>query len=146
MRARALLPITAQSGTVTFNYADPSITAVTPTEGPVSGGNTLVMTGVDLGFLTADVLGVTIDGVACHSLGTSGLPTTLTCMPPASGLEVGSASLVVSTVNGDATTSYQVLPPPSISDFFPPVFNASGTRVVCLKRGVGVCAGWFVRS
>ncbi len=50
------------SGSKTFDYAAPSLTALSPTTGPITGGVTLTLTGADFGASGASV---TVGGTVC---------------------------------------------------------------------------------
>ena len=92
--------VTTAAGTATlpggFRYLTPTITAVTPNNGPLSGGTAITISGWALG----GVQSVTIGGLPATQVVEVG-PTTITAVTPPSASE-GRRDVVVTTTSGTA--------------------------------------------
>ncbi len=117
-----------QSGTVsgTFTYVPPpSISAIAPTNGPSSGGNSVTITGN--GFLA---------GATVTFGGTSGTVTGLTAtqiVVTAPAHAAGTFSVVVTNTDGQsASTSYTFNPPPSVTSIAPNSGPTAGNTLVTI--------------
>jgi uncharacterized repeat protein (TIGR02543 family) len=85
---------TGGSANGTYIYDDvPTLSAVTPSQGPTRGGTQLTLTGT--GFIPG--MGVTVGGAACRSLAIQD-QTTATCLTPVSS--AGAQSVLVTTPGG----------------------------------------------
>ncbi len=110
--------VTTASGSVTdtggYTYvAAPTISSVTPNEGPVAGGTSVVIAGTNL----ADATSVTIGGTAATV--TADSATSITATTPARS--AGVADVVVATAGGSVTDTggYTYVAAPTISSVTP---------------------------
>ena len=83
-----------------FSYTQPppTVTAVSPANGPAAGGTAITLTGTNFTHVT----GITVGGQACASF-TVTSATSATCTTPAG--TAGSASVVVTTAGGSNATN-----------------------------------------
>lgn len=116
-----------------YGAAAPTITSVAPSSGPLTGGNTVTITGT--GFTGAT--GVTFGGVAGTSLNVAS-DTSLTVVVPAHA--AGQVDVVVTTPVGTNTNTtadnYTYSNAPFITDISPAAGPAAGGTVVTIT-GVG---------
>lgn len=103
-------------GTYTYLNA-PTTTAVTPSGGPVAGGNTVTITGT--GFTGAT--GVSFGGVNAQSF--TATPTSITAVAPAN--PAGSKTITITGAAGTTTISYDYVGAPTIATITP----ANGSRL-----------------
>lgn len=105
--------ITTVSGgttTVTAGYyyvGAPSAATISPTEGPIAGGQTVRISGTDLRYATS----VTIGAAECTSLTWNATDSVLECATPAG--TAGSQTVTITTPGGSTTTSYTYVAPPA---------------------------------
>jgi hypothetical protein len=92
-------PGVPQSATDTFTYLAPTITSISPTSGPITGGKKVSVKGADLQGATVTIGGTPAAGVKVNKAGTS-----LKAEVPVG--QVGPAAVVVATAAGSATTTY----------------------------------------
>jgi hypothetical protein len=120
-----------------FTYDDvPTLSSVTPTTGPLTGGTTITLAGS--GFIPGTT--VTVAGAACTNLAISsqGLATCLT--PPGTA---GVATVSVSNPGGTATGVFNYDSVPTISGIAPEQGPVSGGTSVVIS-GSGFVAGTSV--
>ncbi len=100
-----------------FSYnALPTITSVTPNNGPQGGGSPISIAGT--GFLGSPV--VTIDGVPCSNVSVNAQATLITCTTPAAANGNGTRVLSVScALAGIVASSYTYNPFPTITGVAP---------------------------
>jgi hypothetical protein len=118
---------TDTSSVITGNQSvnvTPSIMAVTPVNGPQTGGGPLTLVGVGLTGAT----GVTVGGVACTNIAVNGPGTDLICRLP-TNQPAGTVDVTVTTPNGAATLAHgYTFLPASLAPM--PSGRASGGRGV----------------
>ncbi|GAA2627811.1 hypothetical protein GCM10010307_17130 [Streptomyces vastus] len=128
--------VTNSSGTsnaLTFAFtsiAAPSVTSLSPNQGPVSGGTTVVLTGANF----SDVTAVEFDGVPATSF-TVDSSTQITAVSPAH--VAGAAAVTVTTPGGtsnpnDPNTYFYYAALPSLTDLVPPSGPTAGGTTVTL--------------
>ncbi|MEU0057576.1 IPT/TIG domain-containing protein [Streptomyces sp. NPDC006334] len=125
----AAVTVTTPSGTsnaLTFTYlaAAPSVTALSPGQGPASGGTTVTLTGTNFTGATE----VRFDDVAATSF-TVNSATQITAVTPAHA--AGAAAVTVTTPGGTSN-------PDNPSAYF---FFAAGPSLTALTPGAGTTAG-----
>jgi formylglycine-generating enzyme required for sulfatase activity len=105
LRASYRSSVTPVNGGFNFGFrvardpqAQPTLTSITPTSGPTTGGTQITLTGTNLSGATS----VTVGGVAATSV-TLVSPTTVTAITPAG--TAGAKSVSVTTAGGTATLS-----------------------------------------
>ncbi|CAG0949080.1 hypothetical protein PLCT2_00070 [Planctomycetaceae bacterium] len=133
-------PAAGPSTTCSVSSA-PSVTSVAPDTGPLTGGQTVTLTGTNFTGAT----GVTFDGAPATGL--SGVTaTSLTCVTPSG--TAGTASVVVTTTIGSsgANTLYTYQSLPTVSNVAPPSGPlAGGTSITItgtnLLGATGVTVG-----
>jgi len=119
-------------------YAAPSVTGVTPTQGPVSGGTTVTVTGNDLLGATA----VRFDGIAASSF-TVDSATQITAVSPPHA--AGEAEVTVTTPGGTSNPgSYVYLTIPTLLSLTPAQGPTHGGTVITLT-GTGLAGTTDVR-
>ena len=128
-------PGTTNCGTITFivQAVAPSVTSVSPTSGPSSGGTSVTITGSALTGAT----GVSFGGTAASSF-TVNSDTSITATAPAHGS--GTVDITVTTTGGTSTTSasdqFTYLAPPAVTSLSPTAGpTAGGTSVVITGTG-----------
>src|SRR5581483_4364617 len=142
--------VTSGNGTSSATAADhftydaaPSVTAVSPGEGPDGGGTTVTVTGT--GFLTAT--GVTFDGTAGTSLHVTS-DTSLTIVAPAGTASATPVDVVVTNPSGSSATSsadhYTYDAQPTVTSVSPGAGRAAGGTTVTLT-GTGFLTATGVR-
>lgn len=103
--------------------ASPSLTNVSPSSGPASGGTGVTLTGVAL----TDATGITFGGMAATSVNVIN-STTVTAVTPAHG--VGAVDVVITTPNGSATdTNAYTYLTTAVGQ------SAYGGKIACLNGG-----------
>jgi hypothetical protein len=107
----------------------PTVTSVSPTNGRLSGGTSITVTGT--GFLTGAT--ATVRGVACTSPVVTG-PSTLTCLTPANA--VGTANIVVTNPDGQigtGTNLYTYNPLPTLGSISPNYSAPAGGTLITIN-------------
>jgi hypothetical protein len=135
----AAVTVTTPGGTsnsVTFTYlAVPSVTGVSPNQGPVSGGTTVTLTGANFSGATA----VRFDGVAATSY-TVDSATQITAVAPAHA--AGATDVTVTTPGGTSgAVGYVFLDAPVLASLAPAQGPADSVRVVTLTGSNLATAG-----
>jgi hypothetical protein len=142
----AAVTVTTPGGTsnsLTFSYlAAPSVTGLTPSQGPVSGGTVVTLTGVNLSGATA----VRFDGIAATSF-TVNSATQITASTPAHA--AGAAAVTVTTPGGTSnpdnpSTYFFYAASPSLTSIAPSSGNTAGGTPVTLT-GNGLLGATAVR-
>ncbi|MFJ1651255.1 IPT/TIG domain-containing protein [Streptomyces sp. NPDC088337] len=129
--------------TVTYTYVSaPTVSGVTPSQGPVSGGTTVALTGTNLSGATA----VLFDGIAATSF-TVLSATRIVAVTPAHA--AGAAAVTVTTPGGtsnpDTPSAYfYYAPVPSLTDIEPPAGPSAGGAAATLT-GSGLLNATAVR-
>ncbi|WP_330229120.1 IPT/TIG domain-containing protein [Nocardia sp. NBC_00508] len=128
--------VTAAAGTsagVSFTYVPaPTLTSISPTTGPVTGGTTVTLTGTGFTGATAVVFGI----LPATSF-TVNSPTQITAVTP---VGIGTVPVTVATPGGIATgVSFTYVLPPILFFLNPPVGPQAGGTSVTLT-GVGLSA------
>jgi len=124
------------SGPMTFTYVPaPAITALTPDEGPASGGTPVTIDGTDLAGATA----VTIDGASVPFSQVSGTQLGFTTPPHA----VGPVDVTVTTAGGTSgPLTFTYLPAPLLTELDPDAGpTAGGTPVTITGSDLGGATG-----
>ncbi|MFE9650073.1 IPT/TIG domain-containing protein [Streptomyces sp. NPDC006365] len=135
----AAVRVTTSSGTsnaLTFTFssiAAPSVTGVSPNQGPVSGETTVTLTGANF----SDVTAVEFGGVAAASF-TVDSSTQITAVSPAH--VAGAAAVTVTTPGGtsnpnDPNTYFYYAALPSLTGLVPPSGTTAGGTTVTLTGG-----------
>ena len=113
------------SNAAQYTYgAPPTITSLSPTSGPTAGGTSVTISGTNLGSASSVTFGgaaATIDSQSANAI------TVTTPARP-----VGSASVVVTTVFGSATTSFDYANPPTLTNVSPTTGSTDGGTSVVL--------------
>ncbi|GGJ62270.1 IPT/TIG domain-containing protein [Streptomyces brasiliensis] len=128
---------------VTYTYiAAPVVTAVTPSQGPSSGGTSVVLTGTNLSGATA----VRFDTTASGSF-TVNSATQITAVSPAHA--AGAAAVTVTTPGGTSNPDnpaayFYYAPPPTVIDIDPSSGTTAGGTTVTV-RGSGFLNATAVR-
>ncbi len=119
------------SGGVSFTYVPaPTLTSITPTSGPVTGGTTVILTGTGFTGATAVFFGV----LPATSF-TVNSPTQITAVTP---VGIGTVPVTVATPGGIATgVSFTYVLPPILFFLNPLVGSQAGGTTVTLT-GVGL--------
>ncbi|MGA2698200.1 MAG: IPT/TIG domain-containing protein, partial [Methanoregula sp.] len=87
------------SNVVTYTYRNiPTVTSISPTAGPLSGGNTVTIYGTGFGVGMTPVPTVSFGGTPATNVIVSAGPI-ITCTAPAAGI-AGSVSVTVTTPGG----------------------------------------------
>jgi hypothetical protein len=142
----AAVTVTTPAGTsnaLTFTYiATPSLTGVSPNQGPVAGGTTVTLTGANLSGAT----GVQFGGVAASSF-TVDSGTQITAVAPAHA--AGAAAVTVTTPGGtsnaaDPNAFFFYAAPPLLTVLEPASGPTAGGTVVTLT-GSGLLAATGVQ-
>ncbi len=123
------------SNSYTFNAA-PTMNSVSPVAGPITGGNTLTLTGT--GYLAGAT--VSVGGSVCSSVSVVST-TQITCMAPIHA--AGTVDVTVTNVDsqtGTLTNAYTYDPAPTLSSIVPPAGALGGGTTVTLT-GSGFLAG-----
>jgi hypothetical protein len=123
--AKDVVVMMSASGTVTqtSGYAYnplPSLMTVTPDQGPVAGGNVIIIDGSGFGSSGTNAL---IQGVPCTGLSVNTSGTQITCTVPGSQSGAGAKNLTIgSTSNGTQTFNgvYSYRNVPTITSIAPP--------------------------
>ncbi|WP_258544008.1 IPT/TIG domain-containing protein [Streptomyces ipomoeae] len=132
----AAVTVTTAGGTsnaLAFTYiAVPSLTGVSPSQGPVAGGTTVTLTGSSLTGATA----VRFDGVAAPSF-TVDNSTQITAVTPAPVHSAGVAAVTVTTAGGtsnpnDPGASFFYVDRPTLTALAPPSGPTAGGTAVTL--------------
>ncbi|MGW2899057.1 IPT/TIG domain-containing protein [Streptomyces sp. NPDC001212] len=128
--------------TVTYTYvAAPAVSGVTPSQGPVSGGTTVTLTGTNLSGATA----VFFDGIAATSF-TVLSATRIIAVTPAHA--AGAAAVTVTTPGGTSNPGdsayFYYAPVPSPTDIEPPAGSSAGGAAATLT-GTGLLNATAVR-
>jgi len=107
------------STTTTIASAEPTVTAVSPASGPITGGTVMVITGT--GF--ADVTAVTFGSTPASSFTVNSDTSIIATAPPATA--IGPVDVTVTTANGTSavTSADQFTYTYVFTGFFPPVDN-----------------------
>lgn len=130
------------TGTSLFTYAasvwSPTLSAITPNSGPLTGGQTVTLTGTNFRASDASLATVTFGGVAAtvQSVATNGKSMTVTVPAHAAG----AVDVQVTTVDGRATmrNGFTYNPPPTISAVSPATgIQQGGTTVTLTGTGFG---------
>ncbi|MFG2024169.1 IPT/TIG domain-containing protein [Streptomyces sp. NPDC048825] len=130
----AAVTVTTSSGTsnaLNFTYsAAPSVTGLSPNQGPVSGGTTVTLTGANFSGATA----VQFGGVAAASF-TVDSGTQITAVAPSHA--GGAAAVTVTTPGGtsnpaDPNAFFYYAAPPSLTGLVPPSGTTAGGTTVTL--------------
>jgi uncharacterized protein YhjY with autotransporter beta-barrel domain len=110
-----------------FTYVEsPSISGITPTSGPTSGGTTLTISGSDL----AGATGATVDGVSVTI--DSNTATEITITAPAHS--AGTVDVEVTTVGGTSNSwPYTYVAAPTITSLSPSAGPTSGGNIVYIS-------------
>jgi hypothetical protein len=112
-------------------FGGPTISSVSPSSGPTTGGTTITITGTNFYNGSAGAT-VTVGGVDATSV-TIVNETTITAVTPPGAL--GSAAVAVTTPSGTANLANAftyVIPPPTISSFFPTGGPRNGGTLVTI--------------
>ncbi|MFH9980979.1 IPT/TIG domain-containing protein [Streptomyces sp. NPDC017179] len=129
--------------TVTYTYvAAPALSSVTPSQGPLSGGTSVTLTGTNLSGATTVLFG----GIAA---------TAFTVLPPSRIVAVtpahapGAAAVTVTTPGGTSNPDnpsayFYYLPVPSLTDIKPPAGPSAGGAAATLT-GSGLLNATTVR-
>jgi hypothetical protein len=121
-----------QTATGSYTYdAVPTVTAISPSHGSVSGGQTITIKGTHL-QTSGSSLGVTIDGVAATSV-TAVNPTTITATTPAGA--AGVKNIVVTIADGQTVTdtgAYTYDEVPTATTVTPSAGSAAGGQTVTI--------------
>lgn len=122
-------------GVGTFAYVAPTITAVTPSQGPAAGAQTVVITGTGLQATT----GVTFDGVAATVTAVDPGGTSLTVVTPAHAAGIVDVAAILPGADAVAPASYAFLAPgvATIASLTPTSGPASGGQTVTIT-GTGL--------
>ncbi|MGW5129661.1 IPT/TIG domain-containing protein [Streptomyces sp. NPDC004069] len=129
--------------TATYTYvAAPAVSGVTPSQGPVSGGTTVTLTGTNLSGATA----VLFDGSPATSL-TVLSATRIVAVTPAHA--AGAAAVTVTTPGGtsnpdDPNAYFYYAPVPSLTGVAPPAGPSAGGTTATLT-GTGLLNATAVR-
>ncbi|MFF4758258.1 IPT/TIG domain-containing protein [Streptomyces sp. NPDC001292] len=129
--------------TVTYTYvAAPTVSGLTPSQGPVSGGTTVTLTGTNLSGATV----VLFDGIAATSF-TVLSATRIIAVTPAHA--AGAAAVTVTTPGGtsnpdDPSAYFYYAPVPSLTDIAPPSGPSAGGAAATLT-GTGLLNATAVR-
>ena len=120
------------SNSASFSYNAPSISLISPANGPTSGSTTIVLTGTSLGHSSAST-SITVGGVSCSVIG-SPVHTSASCSVEAG---VGTAQPVVVTVGGQISTSSVVFnyDAPVILGVSPAAGPTAGNNSVIVVNG-----------
>ncbi|HEX3795323.1 MAG TPA: IPT/TIG domain-containing protein [Acidimicrobiales bacterium] len=111
-----LVPTNPGVGAVTITYSPvPTVTSISPTAGPLGGGNTVTISGTNLGPATSVLFGATpATGVTCSA-------TSCTVTAPAGA--AGTVDVTVTTPGGTSATSptdqYTYTPAPTVTGVSP---------------------------
>nr|BFE64702.1 hypothetical protein GCM10020063_092280 [Dactylosporangium thailandense] len=125
--ALALTAATVAVATPAYAVPVPTVTDVSPTAGPLTGGTEVTITGTDLTGATA----VTFDGTPGTGL-TAVTATSLKVTTPANS--AGNAAIEVTTPGGtsDGTVEYTYVAAPTVTDVSPPTGPAAGGTEVTI--------------
>ncbi len=113
------------TGSFTYSVSAPTITALSPSAGTTSGGNTVVITGTNLLAATS----VSFGGTAALSY-TVNSATQITAVAPARA--VGAVTLTITTPGGSATATYTYSTTPTITGLSPLTGTTSGGVAVTI--------------
>lgn len=111
----------------TYTVPPPTVSAVTPVTGLISGGTTITVTGTNF----VNVTGVSVGGTAATSVVVNANQASLTAVTPAHA--AGVVNVVVTTATGSATRTNAftyVNPAPAITSISPVSGTVSGGTVV----------------
>lgn len=139
----AALVVTTPGGAstpATFTYDNvPAVTAITPTQGPLSGGTVITLTG---SAFIAGSTSVTVGGQPCAGV-TVAPDATLSCTTPPG---VGGAAAVVVTTPGGASTpvTFTYDNVPSLTDISPREGPDSGGTTLSLQGGAFIAGSTSV--
>ena len=115
-------------GVATVNPAQPSVTAVSPTQGPATGGTVVTITGTDL----TDATDVEFGNTPATNISLDG-PTQITATAPAG---TGTVDITVTTHGGTSPTNdadqYTYIPASSITGIDPASGPANGGTAVTI--------------
>jgi hypothetical protein len=132
---KPLLVDSSTNGTVTaaslFTYnGTPSVSAISPTSGPLQGNTLLTIDGSAFG----PTISVTIGGVAATSVTVNGPQTQITCRTPGSDTTGPKPLLISSTLNGTVTSpfDYTYNPALSVSSMTPTSGPAGGGTILII--------------
>jgi hypothetical protein len=104
------------SGTETFTTTDPKVTNINLAYGPLGGGNTINLTGVNFDF----ALGMTISvgGLNCASVSVASATSATCTTPDATSLGYGSYDVITTNADGSyyvLEDGYEFVPPPTVT-------------------------------
>jgi hypothetical protein len=120
-----------------YNYVAPAISKLTPAQGPVAGGTQVTLSGS--GFLSGAT--VTFGGTAATSVTVVSSTQVHAITPGASSSSGGSVGVVLTNPGGlTATSSFNYIPPPTITNLNPASGNVHGGTVVTFV-GAGFSSG-----
>lgn len=134
--------LTTSGGTATTGYtylSPPTVTAVSPTAGPIGGGQTVIITGTNFANTTAVTFGATpATGFTVNSA------TQITATAPANS--AGTYDIRVTTTGGTSATSaadqYTYVAAPTVTSVSPTAGpTAGGTTVVITGTGFAAAPG-----
>jgi hypothetical protein len=124
---------TSASATFDYDYPAPTITNVDPASGPTAGGTTVVITGTGFTGANSVEFGIPTDDAEATSF-TVDSDTQITAVSPAHAH--GTFPLVVSSLGGNAQSSYTFVAPATITGFNPDIGpTAGGTSTQILGTG-----------
>ncbi|WP_167332668.1 putative Ig domain-containing protein [Rhizobium freirei] len=151
--ANASLYATPPTGSITVNRPVPTISSISPTSGPATGGTTVTITGTDLTAATAVTFGATAAaGFTVNSA------TSITATAPAG---TGTVDVRVTTSGGTSATSaadqFTYIAAPTVSAILPSSGPAAGgttvtitgtdlTAATAVTFGATAAAGFTVNS
>ncbi|MBT0771396.1 IPT/TIG domain-containing protein [Kineosporia sp. J2-2] len=110
-----------------YTASAPTVSAISPTNGGLSGGYTVTLTGTGFDSSTA----ISVGGVAATQVTPNLAGTSVTFRMPA-GLVPGAATVTVTTDGGSASTTFTYNTPPTITSLSPITGTAAGGTEVTL--------------
>ena len=113
-------PLGSVTSAQIFNYVQPTISSLMPAKGPLSGGNTVIISGSNINGAT----GVLFNGVAAQSF-TVTSTNQINAVVPARAI-AGLVSVEVLLPSGRLNTSYTYVPAPVIRSISSNIGSASG--------------------
>jgi len=132
-----VVTVGANSATFTggYRWLDTStVTGILPNRGPMSGGQTVTITGTNLSSAGTTVL---INGLAAGSISVAPNGLSLTCVTPAHApgavaIDVSVAVAVFGIASAGSPLTYTYVPPPTISAILPSRGPIAGGQIVTI--------------